>query len=117
MTGLTVGAVNVMEQRWSQRRKVALDVDIWRQGSALASSRTRDVGLGGVFLEVEGGRVLEKNTEVDLFFLLEAGDHVTRHKLKARVVRITVEGFGLMFKDFDIGAFRALQEILRHTPR
>ena len=112
--GPRVGAVNNMEQRWSQRRQVALDVDVWHQGAILASCRTRDVGLGGVFLEL-GDSVPEKDLDLELVFWLGSEDQKTRHRLKARVVRLDEGGVGLAFRDFDTSSFRALQAILRQS--
>lgn len=112
--GVVVGAVNTMEQRWSQRRKVALDVDVWHQGAMVLSCRARDVGLGGVYLE--GAQTLPNDADLDLVFWLDGSEHKTRHRLKARVVRQAKDGFGLSFRDFDTSSFRALQEILRHAP-
>jgi hypothetical protein len=56
------------------------------------------------------------DADVDLFFLSDdkAGSRA-RHKLSARVVRHTENGVGLMFRDFDTSAFRALQEIMKHA--
>lgn len=116
MTEQTVGVAGAMEQRWSQRRKVTLDVDVLQvDGQRVASTRTRDVGLGGVFIEMADGRPAE-HMELDLVFVLDRQGHATKHRLKARVVRTTADGVGLMFREFDTASFRALQEILRHTP-
>jgi len=109
-----MGAANVIEQRWSQRRTVSLDVDVFNGENLVANCRTRDVGLGGVFLEVADA-TLDTDDEVDLFFTLGGKKQVFRYKLKAKVVRMMSEGVGLMFKDFDTNSFRSLQEIMRYS--
>lgn len=108
-----MGALSAVEQRWSQRRRVKLDVDVVKDNHLLASCKTRDVSLGGVFLELDS-QPLDKHQDVELVFTLEKAE-VTRHKLKARIVRIATGGVGFMFKDFDTNSFRALQEIMRNS--
>jgi len=108
-------ANNSIEHRWSQRHKVSLPVDIFSSGIKLTSCVTRDVGLGGVFLEVTNDQP-DREEEVDLIFSLGKERQVSKYKLCAKVVRTANDGVGLMFKDFDTGAFRSLQEIIRHTP-
>ncbi len=115
MAGSVVEMINSMEQRWSQRRPVVLEVDVWHHGDVLGSCRTRDVGLGGVFLELSEGKP-QKHMDVDLVFRLRGAEQYTKHRLRARVVRVNDDGVGLMFRDFDTSSFRALQEILRQTP-
>jgi len=108
-----MGAASIIEQRWSQRRAVVLGVDVFDHGSLLVSCRSRDVGLGGVFLEAEGGQ-FKHDQDVELFFSL-GEDGSTKHKLKAKVVRVFDQGAGFVFKDFDTSSFRSLQEIMRHS--
>jgi acyl CoA:acetate/3-ketoacid CoA transferase alpha subunit len=103
------------EQRWSQRRNAKLDVDVFDHGSLVTSCSSRDVGLGGVFLETSMGCFTE-NQVVDLCFFL-GEENIIKHNLKAKVVRIMDSGAGLKFKDFDTSSFRTLQEIMRHSDR
>jgi len=111
---LAMGAqTNMNEQRWSQRRTVSLDVDVFDHGSLVTACNSRDVGLGGIFLEAEKDCFVE-NQVVDLCFFLGENNSV-KHTLKAKVVRTLVDGAGLKFKDFDTGSFRTLQEIMRHS--
>jgi len=102
-----------MEHRWSLRTPIELDVDLNCEGLGQLGCRTRDIGLGGVFLEGSAD-FPPKNANVELTFNLDSSEGTTRHKIKARVVRIADDGIGLMFRDFDVGAFRSLQEVLRH---
>jgi len=111
-----MGVANYIENRWSQRRSLDMDVEILMDGSVLGCTRTRDVGLGGVFLLLDDQQSLDFAADVDLLFVADqqAGSR-SRHKLRARVVRHTAEGIGLMFRDFDTSAFRALQEVMKHA--
>lgn len=113
-----MGVANYIENRWSQRRSLNMDVEILLEGSVVGRTRTRDVGLGGVFLLLDDGYQLNPEVDVDLMFMAdEQASSRSRHKLRARVVRYTSEGVGLMFRDFDTSAFRALQEVMRHAAK
>ncbi|TPW18007.1 MAG: hypothetical protein FD130_440, partial [Halothiobacillaceae bacterium] len=74
--------------------------------------RTRDIGLGGVYLEAGSG-LLESGETVELLFKLPSASSEELHTLRAKVVRITEGGAGLMFRDFDAIAFRSLQKVMR----
>lgn len=103
-----------MEHRWSLRTPVTLDVDLIYESASEMACKTRDIGLGGVFIEGDSQTMPPKNANVELNFILNSDDGSTKHKIKARVVRTSDDGIGLMFRDFDVGAFRSLQEVLRH---
>lgn len=103
-----------MENRWSDRRDLALGVDVVQHGEKLLTCHSRDVGLGGTCLDVseEARTRLKKDTDVELVFHLQEGQQETKHTLHARVVRIDSHGIGLKFNEFDTGVFRSLQEIM-----
>lgn len=102
-----------MERRWSPRTLVNLDVDLM-SGKTSYEGRTKDVGLGGVFVEIDG-KIPALESQLDIVFKLELEDRETKHRIKAKVVRVSnVEGgVGLMFRSPDASTFRALQDILR----
>ena len=106
-----MSAASVVEQRWSQRRDVSLGVDVLENGEIVVSCQSKDVGLGGAFVQAER-RTLNIDTDYELCFSLGQKD-MAKQKLKARIVRVSHDGFGFMFKDFDTNSFRALQEIMR----
>ena len=51
-----------MENRWSDRRELRLDVDVFRNGEKLCSCQSRDVGLGGAFLDLEPALMALQNS-------------------------------------------------------
>lgn len=106
-------AASVVEQRWSQRRDVLLDVDVLENGEIIASCQSRDVGLGGVFIQTDAHNLVA-DCDYELCFSLGQKE-MAKQKLKAKVVRNSPDGYGFMFKDFDTNSFRALQEIMRHS--
>jgi hypothetical protein len=103
-----------MERRWTERTPINVPVDLSYAGMQSGECRTRDIGLGGVFVEIPGAANLAQETPVELTFKLGSGADVTKHRIHARVVRVAADGVGMMFRDFDAGAFRSLQEVLRY---
>ncbi|MDX1812538.1 MAG: PilZ domain-containing protein [Gammaproteobacteria bacterium] len=109
-----MGSVGSVEQRWSQRRPLTVSVEVFEHGDLLTQGQSKDIGLGGVFVSFDDN-VVNTAQEVELFFLLGEAENTTRHKLKAKIVRTAEDGAGFMFRDFDTNAFRALQEVMRHS--
>lgn len=103
-----------MERRWTERTPINVAVDLAYAGMQAGEYRTRDIGLGGVFVELPKATEIAAETPVELIFKLGSGEGVTKHRINARVVRVTDEGIGMMFRDFDASAFRSLQEVLRY---
>ena len=98
--------MKIMEQRASDRRPVAIDVEIFQRGAPVRQGRTRDVGLGGTFVEGPG---LPLKAEVELAFRIPGA---RERRLRARVVRVEDHGAGLAFHDLDLDAVRALQDVI-----
>lgn len=103
-----------MEKRWSERKSLRVEVDVYQQGELLGSCVSSDIGLGGTFLTRECTFSMPDSEGVELVFLLSDEGQHTRHKINARVARIAEDGFGLKFCDFDTGVFRSLQEIMAY---
>lgn len=102
-----------MEQRWSPRTRADLDVDLSFRGEILSNCKVRDIGMGGLFIEVK--KEFPRDTVVELKFNLKADGQDTRHRLRATVARASDNGLGMMFCDFDAGTFRSLQEVLHYV--
>lgn len=105
----------VMENRWSIRKNLSLDVDILYQGQQYARCKTRDIGLGGMFIEVANS-MIPRFGKVELHVQVDQEGIRAPHKFVASVVHTTNNGMGLMFQDFNIADFRVLQEVLRLSP-
>lgn len=108
-----------MEKRWSERKSLQVNVDVYQQGKLLGSCISTDIGLGGAFLTKECSCPKPSEAGVELVFSLISKGQSIKHKINARVARVTEEGFGLKFCDFDTGVFRSLQEIMsykKNTP-
>ena len=103
-----------MEKRWSERKELSVGVDIYQQGQLLDSCYSRDIGLGGAFLGTELSLTMQEDSDVELVFHLESEGEKSHHKINARVTRVSGEGVGFKFRDFDTGVFRSLQEIMSY---
>jgi hypothetical protein len=112
-----------MEKRWSERKSLRVSVDVYKQGELLGSCFSSDIGLGGAFLAVDESFTMPGSEGVELVFCLAATEggegQSTKHKINARVARVSEVGVGVKFCDFDTGVFRSLQEIMsykKNTP-
>jgi len=104
-----------MERRWTERTPINVPVDLSCTNVQNEECRTRDIGLGGVFVELPKTVNLATETPVELTFKLGSGPQLTKHRINARVVRVSGDGVGMMFRDFDAIAFRSLQEVLLYN--
>ena len=106
-----------MENRWSDRRELQLDVEVFRDGTKVCSCQSKDVGLGGAFLDMQSCESLNEDENIELVFHLMTEHSPIKHNLHAKVVRITDSGVGLKYHEFDTSVFRSLQEIMSYkTP-
>lgn len=105
-----------MEKRWSERKALRVGVDVYRQGELLGCCVSRDIGLGGTYLNMDedSGFNLRNSSDVELVFSLKKADRGSQHRINARVTRVDADGAGLKFRNFDTGVFRSLQEILSY---
>ena len=103
-----------MEKRWSERKELSVGVDVYQQGELLGSCLSKDIGLGGAFLGVDSSLSVNEESDVELVFSLASLENSTRHKIHARVTRVSEQGLGFKFCDFDTGVFRSLQEIMSY---
>jgi hypothetical protein len=102
-----------MEQRWSPRTRADLDVDLSFHGEVVSGCKVRDIGMGGLFIEIE--KAFPRETVVELKFKIRADGQDTKHRIRATVARACDDGLGMMFCDFDAGTFRSLQEVLHYV--
>lgn len=103
-----------MERRWTTRTEMRVNLEVATADAILSGCETRDIGLGGLFLKTNGNTLAE-GTDVELTFNLSSQYEETPPVIRAKVVRLTGEGVGLMFKDFDAIAFRSLQKVIKYN--
>ncbi len=103
-----------MEQRSCFRASLKLSMAIDGLGVRGIRCESRDVGMGGMFLEM-AKKSLKRGEKVNVIFSLptERGDHT--HCLSARVARIMDDGIGIAFSKPGTATFRTLQELLKFS--
>ncbi len=77
----------------------------------LLRSKVRDISLDGMFVETRS-IALHANTPVEVTVRLRKGNTREVYRLRAFVVRVTRDGAGLMFRDFDDATFRTARALL-----
>lgn len=100
-----------MERRWGMRKAVEIDVVIDNQPECLLRGRIGNVSVGGLYVRTEPGS-LSKNSQVELVLMLQQNNGTRVYRMAAMVVRLTHDGAGLMFDQYDVNAFRALVVLL-----
>lgn len=83
-----------MEHRCSIRKSLELQVLLYKHGLPVQSGITRDLGLGGVFIQA-GAYQWRKNELLEIEFLSADGSPAMR--LRGVVVHLRGDGVGLMF--------------------
>lgn len=99
-----------MEHRCSTRRMVDLEVALNYRNVELIRGRTRDISLGGMFVEtVRQG--LPKNSLVRFSVRLPSGKGWLK-ECKAMVVHSASGGVGLMFTELDDASDACLHQVM-----
>lgn len=99
------------DTRWSARRRVQLQVEVYCAGRPFVNGVTRDVGLGGMFIEGDG--ILPRCTRpLELVVSGRAAGRSYSHRFHAHVVRHSARGLGVAFSRYDLADVRALQQLL-----
>ncbi len=88
-----------MEKRWSLRKAIQLDVVLHHDTAGAIKCKTRDISLEGMFIETDN-RTLPIDEPVYLDFILQDGDN-RLHQIRAKVIRTTDNGMGVMFREFN----------------
>lgn len=99
------------DTRWSSRRRVQLQVEVYCAGRPYARCVTRDVGLGGMFIEAQG-TLPRCNRGLELVVRDAGAEGGRRHRFRATVVRRSDEGLGVAFSRYELADVRALQALL-----
>jgi len=104
------------DNRWSDRRELHLNVEIFRSGVKLCNCTSQDFGLGGTRLQLNdsdcdsfGGQ-----QDVELIFHVPNGEHQTRYTLQSKLVWCEANNAGLKFQEFNTSVFRSLQELMNY---
>lgn len=100
-----------MEHRCSIRRSLSLDVVLNCRSLGLVGGRTRDIGMGGMFVDI--GRIqLPMNALIESCILLETAGQTQPFRTEAMVVHSGRSGVGLMFSDLPPAFHQRLHELI-----
>lgn len=99
--------------RTSERRPVWAELTLYDGYHRLANGTVENVGLGGMYVEVDDGTPAAGNTIRLEFRLPGDGDHV--HHCTARVVHVDNHGLGLEFENYDPQTVDVLRAMMIRT--
>ena len=101
------------ERRWSSRKPISINVALVYDRIGLLPCKTRDLSVEGMF--VRAGHVsLSEGINVDAVLTGQAHPGFQLH-LPARIVRVSSDGVGLRFHNFDIDTYNLLRAVLDDT--
>jgi hypothetical protein len=105
-----------MEHRCSPRSPIVLDVGVTSRGAGSAGGHTRDVGLGGMYVEA-GPRRPPLNAPVRVTVRPVARREIPGFEVGGMVVHHAGSGFGLMFTEVQGRTRELLRALLRPSRR
>jgi hypothetical protein len=100
-----------LEHRWSTRKQVCLEAIVFHRSLGLLPVRILDIGLEGAFIAAEQ-LDLPVPGIVELTFAINIDGKKIIYHMNAMVMHHTRNGYGVMFREFKIEAFRTLMDVL-----
>ena len=100
-----------MEHRWSVRTPLSTQVTIYHNKLPVAVCTTKDIGLGGLFIN-SGPITYPVNTTLDLEFKLDSGEEFKQYRMLACVVYGSEKGLGLMFLEPNPEVIRTVRKMI-----
>jgi hypothetical protein len=100
-----------IEHRWSSRKAINLDVNLYYPPIGTINGRTRNISLEGMFVDLKGVRI-PPQARLEVAFTAELHGQYTEHRLPAYVVHEGENGIGLMLQHVGYREFDALRYML-----
>lgn len=100
-----------LEHRWSARKQVYINTIALHRPTGMMQTVIQDIGLEGVFIRCPSIQ-LPLQAMVELTFALNIAGKQTMYQMQAMVIHQAGNGYGLMFKDFRLDAYRAIRGML-----
>ena len=100
-----------LEHRWSARKTVCLEGIVFYRPLGLLPVKILDIGLEGAFITAEG-LDLPVPGGIELTFAIIIDGKKTLYHMDAVVVHHGRNGYGVMFREFRLEAFRTLMDVL-----
>ena len=105
----------MIEKRKHRRSSIQLDVELVYPGGRSSRVRTRDLSIGGLFVEAIGNQPPKIGALLTVTFL-SVPHQGGAYSLKARVQRLSRNGIAMTFIDFGLDDLRFIDTILS-SPR
>jgi hypothetical protein len=99
------------EPRWSSRKEVSLDVNLYYPPLGMVNGKTCNISLEGMFVALQGVNI-PPQARLEICFTAETHGHATEHRLPAYVVHQRSGGVGLMLQHVGYREFDALRYML-----
>jgi hypothetical protein len=100
-----------LEHRWSTRKRVCLDAIVFHRHLGLLPAKILDIGLEGAFITAKDLELPIPGI-VELTFGFDVSGKKTLYHTDAMVVHHSRGGYGVMFREFKLEAFRSLMDML-----
>ena len=100
-----------MEKRKHPRSQVSLNVELAFPGGRTRNATTRDLSIGGFFVESKENESPSIGTPLSVTFLTTP-HHADPYSIRARVQRLTPKGFAMTFIDFSLDDLRFIEKLL-----
>ena len=100
-----------LEHRWSARKQVCMEAIVFHRSLGLMPVKILDIGLEGAFIAAE--RLdLPVPGIVELTFAIDITGRKIIYHMNAMVMHHNHNGYGVMFREFKLEAFRTLMDVL-----
>ena len=100
-----------IEHRWSSRKAIDLDVNLYYPPVGIVNGKTRNISLEGMFVDIKGVHI-PAQARLEICFSAETCGKSTEHRLPAYVVHSDASGIGLMLQHVGYKEFDALRYML-----
>jgi hypothetical protein len=100
-----------VEHRWSSRKDIYLDVNLYYAPIGMINGKTRNVSLEGMFVDLKGVRI-PPQARLEVAFTADSRGGAIEHRLPAYVVHSRDGGVGLMLQHVGYREFDALRYML-----
>ena len=100
-----------VEHRWSTRKPLSIEVNLYYPPLGMINGKTRDISLEGMFVELQGVHI-PPQSRLEVAFTAATNGKQTEHRLPAYVVHQRDGGIGLMLQHVGYREFDALRYML-----
>lgn len=100
-----------IEHRWSSRKDIHIDVNLFYPPVGMINGKTRNISLEGMFVDLKGVTI-PPQTRLEICFTSSNHGKTTEHRLPAYVVHGSERGVGLMLQHVGYREFDALRYML-----